>query len=30
MLEYDELTKKLYQENMNWIYSIIKKLDEKV
>ena len=29
MLEYDELTKKLYQENINWIYSIIKKMDIK-
>ena len=29
MLEYDELTQKLYQENINWIYSIIKKLDIK-
>ena len=28
MLEYDELTQKLYQENINWIYSIIKKLDK--
>ena len=29
MLEYDELTQRLYQENINWIYSIIKKLDSK-
>ena len=29
MLEYDELTQKLYQENINWIYSIIKKMDSK-
>ncbi len=28
MLDYDELTKKLYQENINWVYSIVKNLDE--
>ena len=26
-MEFDELTKRLYQENINWVYSIIKELD---
>ena len=26
-MEFDNLTKKLYKENINWIYSIIKDLD---
>ncbi len=28
MLDFDELTAKLYQEDINWIYSIIKDLDK--
>ena len=28
-MEFDLLTKKLYQENINWVYSIIKELDSK-
>ena len=28
-MEFDNLTKKLYKENINWIYSIIKDLDAK-
>ena len=28
-MEFDNLTKKLYKENINWIYSIIKDLDSK-
>ena len=28
-MEFDNLTKKLYKENINWIYSIIKDLDNK-
>ena len=28
-MEFDVLTKKLYQENINWVYSIIKELDTK-
>ena len=28
-MEFDALTKKLYQENINWVYSIIKELDSK-
>lgn len=28
-MEYDDLTKKLYQENISWVYSIIKELDLK-
>lgn len=29
MMEFDELTTLLYQENINWVYSIIKELDAK-
>lgn len=28
-MEQDKLTKALYQENINWVYSIIKELDKK-
>ena len=28
-MNFDELTKSLYQENINWVYSIIKELDTK-
>lgn len=28
-MEYDSYTTKLYQENINWVYSIIKELDSK-
>lgn len=28
-MNFDELTVKLYQENINWVYSIIKELDAK-
>ncbi len=28
-MNFDELTKSLYQENINWVYSIIKELDVK-
>ena len=28
-MEFDMLTKRLYQENINWVYSIIKELDSK-
>ena len=28
-MEFDNLTQKLYKENINWIYSIIKDLDAK-
>lgn len=28
-MKFDELTKMLYQENINWVYSIIKELDTK-
>lgn len=28
-MKFDELTKMLYQENINWVYSIIKELDVK-
>lgn len=28
-MNYDQMTKLLYQENINWVYSIIKELDSK-
>lgn len=28
-MKFDQLTKMLYQENINWVYSIIKELDSK-
>lgn len=28
-MDFDQLTKMLYQENINWVYSIIKELDAK-
>lgn len=28
-MEFDQLTKMLYQENINWVYSIIRELDVK-
>ena len=28
-MKFDQLTKMLYQENINWVYSIIKELDTK-
>ena len=28
-MEFDKLTTELYQENINWVYSIIKELDVK-